>query len=668
MQNIFFQLFIILFTIVRVYSEEIYPDPLSSNDFYSLIKDGNLHLIEFYSPYCSYCNHLAPTWRKTWEKAQEINLLANYNVTLDRVNCIENGDLCYDEKIDYFPSFRLYGPSGFIKYYPEDDKKTVNEFLKFVKQASKDKTNFQEKGQKDKSLALTELAFNELLNDPNLNHPYLISFWPTKQLISTDDDIDFENCYECLPFQRSWNLLSNTLDEKNIKTAHVNCESAVNLCKAMGYKDLTEIKNHRGDRMAKVALLVPGRPHSKNKVIRYNEEYFTDYLKVKDFAIRGVENAKVPDFNSNYISNYPVIDVTSYFEPESTDLESFVIYVNDRLDESDDQLLDSLIEVVSNAERTTLYKANVEDFYAAMGPELENFYGKYYNDKEYTFKDLIQLKLSTNLPAIYYIQKGQIKTSIFPVKKSLSNDKFTKGVQKWLNLFNIPLLTDITSWKFSKLMNYDKSNHRFILTELVDTSLIGVDKEIDSKLQKYHELQNIYEIEVDNWYLRQNSLPEGQEQRKIAIGKLRDKRKAGLITTFLDISEAKSFATRNGLVSSSRQYEIGDVIIIDRASGYVYNSYNDGESISVTNTNKILHALLSAQFSIPADTKFAGRLLGSPFPEPLKFMDTIHQYGVFGYITILVLIALLWNLKRILKLTKRPASVSNGIQKDGKYY
>lgn len=91
--------FLLKFTIAAAEPPEGFPEPLNPTNFKEELSKG-LHIIDFYSPYCPHCKHLAPVWMETWEEFKEES--KTLNITFSQVNCIESADLCGDENIEYF--------------------------------------------------------------------------------------------------------------------------------------------------------------------------------------------------------------------------------------------------------------------------------------------------------------------------------------------------------------------------------------------------------------------------------------------------------------------------------------------------------------------------------------------------------------------------------------
>lgn len=109
------------------YQEEfgIYDDDpeiitLSLSDFEQSVEGTqDLWFINFYSPHCSHCHHLAPTWR---EVARELDGV----VRIGAVNCQDDWQICRMQGIRSYPSLLLY-PSR-EKYYGERSRNAIVDF------------------------------------------------------------------------------------------------------------------------------------------------------------------------------------------------------------------------------------------------------------------------------------------------------------------------------------------------------------------------------------------------------------------------------------------------------------------------------------------------------------------------------------------------------------
>ncbi|XP_042301946.1 dnaJ homolog subfamily C member 10 [Sceloporus undulatus] len=101
---------------------------LDRGEFDAAVTSGELWFINFYSPRCSHCHDLAPTWR---EFAKEMDGL----IRIGAVNCGDNRMLCRSKGINSYPSLYVF-KTGMnpVKYYGDRSKESLMNFaMQFVK-------------------------------------------------------------------------------------------------------------------------------------------------------------------------------------------------------------------------------------------------------------------------------------------------------------------------------------------------------------------------------------------------------------------------------------------------------------------------------------------------------------------------------------------------------
>lgn len=75
---------------------------LGRNDFQSaVLESSDIWFINFYSPQCSHCHHLAPNWRKLAQAFEGV-------IRVGAVNCEEDWQMCRQEGIYSYPSLIIY--------------------------------------------------------------------------------------------------------------------------------------------------------------------------------------------------------------------------------------------------------------------------------------------------------------------------------------------------------------------------------------------------------------------------------------------------------------------------------------------------------------------------------------------------------------------------------
>ncbi|KAG7463136.1 dnaJ-like subfamily C member 10 [Solea senegalensis] len=84
-----------------IYDDDLEIITLDSGDFEAAVNSGEIWFINFYSPRCSHCHQLAPTWR---DFAKEMDGV----IRIGAVNCGDNNHLCRRRGINSYPSLYLF--------------------------------------------------------------------------------------------------------------------------------------------------------------------------------------------------------------------------------------------------------------------------------------------------------------------------------------------------------------------------------------------------------------------------------------------------------------------------------------------------------------------------------------------------------------------------------
>ena len=107
---------------------------LDSDSFFTEVADKQTHMVnpagndwfvEFYSPYCGHCQHLAPIWDKYHSRNKE-------SLNVARVDCTGDGnELCHAFGIRMYPTL-LYMPKGQNQCYKYKGDRSVEAFESWV--------------------------------------------------------------------------------------------------------------------------------------------------------------------------------------------------------------------------------------------------------------------------------------------------------------------------------------------------------------------------------------------------------------------------------------------------------------------------------------------------------------------------------------------------------
>ncbi|XP_028393271.1 dnaJ homolog subfamily C member 10-like [Dendronephthya gigantea] len=104
-----------------IYDEDPEIITLGYSDFESSVTNSDdIWFINFYSPYCSHCHDLAPTWREVAKELEGV-------VRIGAVNCQEDWSLCNQQGIQSYPSLVFYPGGEFFR-----GKKTTERIVEYI--------------------------------------------------------------------------------------------------------------------------------------------------------------------------------------------------------------------------------------------------------------------------------------------------------------------------------------------------------------------------------------------------------------------------------------------------------------------------------------------------------------------------------------------------------
>jgi thiol-disulfide isomerase/thioredoxin len=82
----------------------VHATPVDGPSFDGWLSHHEYTFVNFYAPWCVWCQRLHPVWEAFAERA----IVDNIPVSVVQVDCVENRDLCMDQKIQAFPMLRVF--------------------------------------------------------------------------------------------------------------------------------------------------------------------------------------------------------------------------------------------------------------------------------------------------------------------------------------------------------------------------------------------------------------------------------------------------------------------------------------------------------------------------------------------------------------------------------
>ncbi|CCH63165.1 hypothetical protein TBLA_0J01710 [Henningerozyma blattae CBS 6284] len=651
-------IFLILFNIILAKSTKStsplgFPKVLNDKNFAKEISQG-LHVIDFFSPYCSHCKTLQPIWEEAWKTFQVEG--KGLKIHFNQVNCIESADLCFDEKISYFPSIRLYGPSGYIKNFPFNSKRTVRNLIDFAKEEVSVQSNWDTLDNVNNIEILNTTQLKEIINSTSTDEPYLISFWPPLDPDSTEEFEAFEDCDDCVPFQRTWKLIAQEFISSNINISigYFDCGQDHDICKQLGFTSLVKNTFIRKEHQPKVIMVLP----NNKQIINFNEDFTLDPTPYKEFAKRIYQNYQLPFIS---VDDVDLIKAKELDFPQSS-LKPFpiqkhhLIYIHDSNSPNDVslQIIDQLQEL-SNIPNIYIYKISLQDSNLAMTRNNQN---NLFSSLEFQISADIYNSLvssSTNSPKFMFLNDGDfLPKLLFPNNNNNNNnnnnipdrEELLSFIERNVMQSFIPL----TGNKFDAFIDLNDNYPNTFTIQLINTT------DVRTLMRSNRAIQKFQTIKFD--FQRTNILTKNEQYLKkskninsplSSQSYLEEFFNEHFLTTYIDLALQPKLLQRLGIYLNKKP-KIGDVIIINRKTKNYYTADINNNAFNPYNPTQLLDGLKDVVLQLPTSS-----LKGNSLNSPL--VNIIPRFSILFYLMIFCLIILLWKFKKFINLqTKRNIS------------
>ncbi|EDO14765.1 hypothetical protein Kpol_312p3 [Vanderwaltozyma polyspora DSM 70294] len=565
--------------------DETFPDPLTTANFDDELLSG-LHIIDFYSPYCSHCKHLQPVWNETWYKFREES--KKLKIKFSQVNCIESGDLCHREKIRAYPSIKLYNSEGFLKEFPKDKRRTVDNLIEFARNESLSYSSSKLNDNLDLSEKSGLLKSSEIVSilAGNSSIPHIVSFWPNDQCMSNGGLIKYSNQDgNCEPFVTAWEDISKRISLNGIQAGHVNCVDTPTLCSKIGVDSMIK-PNTDTNIYPKVALILPNK--RTNNIFFYTKTMNTVVDDYVDFATRLYSNSQFQDVTFDDIEKMVLRDA-NFIDPETRNKIYLVYsYDKDTSFEEDMNILEYILEPLSSIDNIYLYKTNSNLF-----PLVDSTYDSFYKSINYNStepektpnEEYHALSVMTQQPTFFIFKDGSSLPYVFSAPTTMESRNEDKVID-WIETYSLPFVSKVSDSNFNKIINKDINDYNILSIQIIDTS----SEELKAESKKY--LDNMLISFYDFEYARMNySIDMLNMKRKIKsdnIMRLRAKNlppksihdemtkqiqyksELEMLLATYDISKGSTFLSSIGIDSQTMDFNVGDVILIERKSGDIF--------------------------------------------------------------------------------------------------
>jgi len=157
-------------TLEEMHEEDgVHAADLDKNGFKAWTTENENAFVDYYAPWCVWCQRLSPTWEKLAVEVKNLNM----PVGIGKVDCMAQVDLCRTEKVMAFPTLRWY-ESGLPITPDYKMDRTVAAMIAFAKRKLEMNTKFKdweksaiERGEGDEAIEKKRKLFSQ--NRPD--HP-----------------------------------------------------------------------------------------------------------------------------------------------------------------------------------------------------------------------------------------------------------------------------------------------------------------------------------------------------------------------------------------------------------------------------------------------------------------------------------------------------------------
>lgn len=132
-------------TLEDLHENGVHVTPLNSKEeFFDWLDEHEMAFVNFFAPWCMWCQRLHPTWEKFAEEIERQGM----PVGVANVDCVRNVETCRNVGIQAFPNLRWYEGGKFIEP-PYKSDRTVSALVAFTKRKLDLNAKFKDWSSKD---------------------------------------------------------------------------------------------------------------------------------------------------------------------------------------------------------------------------------------------------------------------------------------------------------------------------------------------------------------------------------------------------------------------------------------------------------------------------------------------------------------------------------------
>lgn len=637
------------------------PPTLGKEDF-DAVTSQKLTLVEFYSPYCLHCKSFFPTWQKAYRTFK--TKFANLNTDMRQVNCVENGDLCEREQIEFYPNILLYAPildkdgkttgkSKMIGSFPRTLEKNEANLISYIQESVAD----YDPASATMPSASKEMNVDEILKaiSGEITKPLFISFWQAnkKQWDSVDHGgkLRFsDDCVDCLRVKQMWDKLSNKIVSL-ADSGHLLCQDYPKVCERL---ELDQLKDAKKSPPRFVMFLPKDRG-----TIRFDYDGPIDVAKMKWWVNKLFVNSAYEVVSARGITEVMEFTKTLRHEPfaQNYPLKSKVTVVFffdvDNVTPEDEAILPYMLRTLQKSPfNIQLYKGKHKRILENIQTMGENLipYINYDGLEKYEFNEAMQIATSiTEIPTIVVLKDNCLIPEIYQ-NFALEQMRKYEEIEKFLERAQYPFIAELTP-ELVSVYFVDQDRAEDIKDAKVVIIFVDLDnlKATDEALYKLSLVAHEYNFLKKSYYF--NQILEQRASKEEEVEKLKAKNAETLtimttmrkqvphlfnnddvVFTFINKQTLKNFRYVRGWRIRPDDYEVGDAVVISKDHRYFWDT--DLSNNKLRNEPKQIKLVLMSL--LHKDNKVQLKFVGSPYGGVLYFMNYVHDFGIVGYLGLIV--------------------------------
>lgn len=683
--------------------EELELPPTLSTEEFDKLTGKQLVLVEFYSPYCHHCKDFFPKWKEAYQTFKR--KYPQLSIDMRQVNCVENGDLCEREMIEFYPNMLLYAPvldkdglptgrSKNIDSFPRHLPKTAENVVKYLQESVAE----YDEGAGNLPSQSRAYTLDEMFKaiSGEIDRPVFVSFWQAnkKQWDSVElgGKMKFSGgCADCLHTKQVWDKLSNKI-MSIADSAHIMCQDLPELCNKL---ELDSFKNGKTSRAQFIMFL----PKDKG-TIRFDYDSRVDVDVMKWWASKLIENSayqlasardvtEVMEY-TKVLSHQPIAQMY----PLKSKVTVLFYYDIDTVTPEDKAVLPHMLRTLQKSPfNIQLYQGKhkrIEENLQTMGENLINYINYDENDK-YEYDKALQIATTiTGKPTIIVFKDNSLVPSIFQ-SFAVEDMRIYKNIEKFLETAQYPFYGElkpelVSTYFFQNKKQKQKQKQKqdggeeekkdiskddkVVVVVFVDLENL---KQTDEQLYKLSLIAHEYNFLKRKYYF--NKVLEQRKDKEEVVEKLKAQNAEtdkillamreevphlwgndDVLFTFIDKPKAKQYKYIKGWKVNPDQYEVGDAVVISRDCRYVWNK--DLQGAALKNEPKQLKQVLMSLLTKDGQLLHGGMgssLVGKAF----SFLNHVSSIGFLGYILLIIVSYFLSNY--IIKIVKKRRYRAQGL-------